>query len=138
MLKDILHEKNITTYKLAKDISEPYSTINDIANGKVDISDCKVKILKKLSDYLGFTMEEAYMKCSTTMEIYSKEYDTCGQVVVKLKKYHLNFLYSDKLQDIELCKVTEGSTMFVKEAALYEMERFIREAKMEEYVCSMK
>ena len=138
MLKEILLEKNITTYKLAKDIGEPYSTLNDIVNGKIDISDCKAKILKKLSEYLGQSMEETYKQCSTTIDIYSKDYNIHGQIVVKLKKYHLCFKYDNQMQDMELCKVTEGSTMFVKEAALYEMERFIKEAKMEEYVCSMK
>lgn len=138
MLKEVLLDKNITTYKLAKDIGEPYSTLNDIVNGKIDISDCKTKILKKLSEYLGQSMEETYKQCSTTVEIYSKDYNIQGQIVVKLKKYHVCFEYDNEMKDIELCKVTEGSTMFVREAALYEMERYIKMLKMEEYECSTK
>ena len=138
MLKEILQERSITTYKLAKDIGEPYSTINDIVNGKVNISDCKSRILKEISEYLGQTMEETYQQCSTEIKIYSGEYGISGTVAVKLKRYHLHFKYGEKEYNVEISKVTEGSTMFVKEAALYEMERIIKSEKLEEYLCSMK
>ncbi len=138
MLKQILEENSISIYKLAKDIDEPYSTINDIVNGKVDIADCKAKILKKLSDYLTLPMEEVYQQCCISIEVQSKEFYTTGYITVKHKKYYLNFQYNNRNYEKEICKVTESSSMYIVEAALYEMEKTIKQIVMEEYICSMK
>lgn len=88
MLKEYLQKRNISTYKLAADIQEPYSTINDIVN-------------------------------------------------VKSKKYYLEFSYLDKKYDVELCKVNENSTYFIKEIAKYELEKWIERMKMEAYICNI-
>ncbi len=138
MLKDFLAKNNISIYKLAKDIGEPYSTINDIVNGKVDIGDCKAKILKKLSDYLVQPMEEIYQQCCISIEVFSKEFNITGYVTVKHKKYYLDFHYNNKHYEELICKVTESSSIYIEEAALYEMEKMIKQIMMEEYVCSMK
>lgn len=137
MLKDVLVEKKITTYRLAKDINEPYSTINDIVNGKVDIADCKVKVLKKISDYLHQPMEITYEQCSLRQGVYSKEYAVWGIIFVKHKKYYVEFTYEDELFELELGKVTEITSMFILEVGLYEMEKKISQSKMEKYICSM-
>lgn len=137
MLKEVLLEKNITTYRLAKDINEPYSTVNDIVNGKVDIADCKSKVLKKISDYLEQPMEITYEQCSLNQGVYSKEYDVLGIISVKHKKYYLEFVYEDEVFDLEMGKVTEITSMFILEVALYEMEKKISQRRMEKYICSM-
>lgn len=138
MLKELLAENHISIYKLAKDIDEPYSTINDIVNGKVDIGDCKVKILKKLSDYLYLPMEEIYEQCCISIEVISKEFHTTGHITVKHKKYYLNFWYGGEPYERPICKVTKSSSEYIMEAALYEMEKLIKQAMIEGYVCSMK
>lgn len=73
-----------------------------------------------------------------TQQIYSKEYDVNGSIVIKDGKYHLRFVYNTILYKKEICKVTESSTMFICEAALYEMEKMIKYEKVEAYLCSMK
>ena len=50
MLKDHLKEKQISIYSMSKACGIPYSTLNDLANGKVDIDNCKVGLLLKISD----------------------------------------------------------------------------------------
>lgn len=137
MLKDVLLEKNITTYRMAKDINEPYSTVNDIVNGKIDIEDCKVKVFKKISEYLNQPMEITYEQCSLRRGVYSKAYDIGGIISVKHKKYYLEFTFNDELYELEICKVTEISSMFILEVALYEMEKVISHRKMEKYICNM-
>lgn len=138
MLKKILEERKISIYKLAKDIGEPYSTINDIVNRKVDIGDCKVKILKKLSDYLAEPMEKIYQQCCILIEVISKEFHITGYITVKYKKFFLDFQYNNRHYEKEICKVTESSSIYIEDAALYEMEKMIRQIMVEEYVCSMK
>lgn len=72
------------------------------------------------------------------IEIYSKKYEVYGSVLEKENEYHLRFAYHGKNFEKKICKVTESSTVFISEAALFEMEGIIREKIVEEYLCSMK
>ena len=48
MLKEYLKKKNKSIYALSKESGVAYSTLNDLANGKVDINQCKVSLLRAL------------------------------------------------------------------------------------------
>lgn len=72
MLKDYLSENKTSVYKLAKAINEPYSTLNDLSNGRYDIDECKVKLLKKTSEYFKISLEEMYIICKKTDEVENK------------------------------------------------------------------
>lgn len=60
MLKDYLNEKKISMYKVSKESGVPYSTLNDLVNGRVDIDSCKVALFLRLSRYLGMSMDALY------------------------------------------------------------------------------
>lgn len=137
MLKDYLTNRNISIYRLAKEIEEPYSTLNDLANGKIDIDECKVKLLRKIAVYFGESMEEMHKVCKNAYNIYSEKYKVAGTVDVKLKTYHIHFNYEDVYHEIEFCKVTEHSSIFIEEAAVYEMEKMISKLEMEKVLCSI-
>jgi len=51
-LKEYLKNQGITTYHLAKAIGMPRTTLEDIVNGKVCLSECKYSTLHKISLYL--------------------------------------------------------------------------------------
>lgn len=57
-INDILLQRGITKYKLAKASGIPYTTINDICSGKTSIDNCSAKTLYKLSKVLGTSMED--------------------------------------------------------------------------------
>lgn len=137
MLKTYLKKRNISTYKLAADIQEPYSTINDIVNGKKSLEDCKFGLVKKIAAYLELSLDELSELGNTSYTITSELVDERGILYVKSKKYCLEFSYLDKIYDVELCKVNENSTYFIKEIARYELEKQVARMKMEAYLCSI-
>ena len=86
-VNEILKQRGMTKYKLAKAGGIPHTTINDICNGKTRIEKCSGETLYKLSRTLGVSMEdlvEDSMEGSTEME-YRSTFDVfksnvCHQV----------------------------------------------------------
>ncbi len=56
-INELLNEKGMTKYKLAKISGVPQSTIADICSGKTDIKKCSAETLYKLAKALNVTME---------------------------------------------------------------------------------
>ena len=137
MLKKYLKKRNISIYKFATDIQEPYSTINDIVNGKKSLDNCKFGLVKKMAEYLNLSLDELSELGNTSYTIISEQINQKGILYVKGKKYCLEFSYLDKIYDMELCKVNENSRYFIKEIAKYELEKQVNRMKMEAYICSI-
>lgn len=57
-LNELMEEKRITKYRLAKESKIPYTTIGDICNGKTDLRKCSAETVYKLANALGITMED--------------------------------------------------------------------------------
>ena len=137
MLKEYLKKRNISIYKLAMDIQEPYSTINDIVNGKKCLDECKFGLVKKIASYLDMTLDELEEVGNTSYIIISSRLQTKGALYVRSKKYCLQFSYLDKFYDIELCKVNENTTYYIKEIAQYELEKQLSRMNMEARICNI-
>ena len=76
MIKELLRQKNISIYKLAAISGIPYSTLNDIVNHKVDISNIRAGIGFKLANILNISMDELYKLCTNQITIFSEDYAT--------------------------------------------------------------
>ena len=73
MINELLKKKKLTKYRLAKDSGIPYSTINDICNGKAHLEKCSAETVYKLSRILDVSMEsllEPYLQPRTSFELY--------------------------------------------------------------------
>jgi len=57
-LKEYLKSQGITTYHLAKAIGMPRTTLEDIINEKVQLSECKYSTLQKISLYLEISVSD--------------------------------------------------------------------------------
>lgn len=86
-VNEILSQRGMTKYKLAKMSGVPYSTINDICSGKTRIEKCSAETLYKLSQPLGVTMEQlmeenrkggAEMEYRDTFDVFKS--NICHQV----------------------------------------------------------
>jgi len=86
-VNEILLQRGMTKYKLAKLSGVPYSTINDICSGKTRIEKCSAETLYKLSQPLGVTMERlmeenrkggAEMEYRDTFDVFKS--NICHQV----------------------------------------------------------
>lgn len=132
MLKDYLKEQNISTYSLAKKIGMPYSTLNDLANGKVNVANCRVGFIKSLAEALNISMDDLYDICSTEKEINISKYNLPAHISVRNKKYYASFEYGGKSFEIPVCEVNEDSTMFINNFAEWDVEDFILEKELED------
>lgn len=60
MLQELLEKRNMTLKALSLQSGIPYATLCDLKNGKKQIDDCSVRVLKALSDALGMEMGDLY------------------------------------------------------------------------------
>ena len=58
MLKELLIEKNLSVYKLAKETNLPYTTVNELVLGKKNINECNVKTIKTLATYFNYSTDK--------------------------------------------------------------------------------
>ncbi|WIF95002.1 helix-turn-helix domain-containing protein [Caminicella sporogenes] len=71
-LKKLLQEKNISGYKLAKEINIPQQTISDYVSGKISFDSMKIGVAKKIADYFGMSLDDFYNKYSSNEKIKIK------------------------------------------------------------------
>ena len=57
-INELMKEKNITKYRLSKNSGIPYTTINDICNGKALLEKCTAETIYRIAKTLGVTMED--------------------------------------------------------------------------------
>ena len=63
LISELMAKQNITTYRLAKNSSVPYATVNDIVNGKAKLEKCSAETIYKISKTLGVSMESLLAPC---------------------------------------------------------------------------
>ena len=134
MLKEYLKKKGISIYALANDCKLPYSTVNDLCNHKVDVENCKAGILRKLSNRLDITMDELYNLLIRRDTIYLDEYNLEAKITVKGKRYHSEFTYDNAHVDLDICKVCESNTKFIRDFALWDTENYLDGKSLEDIV----
>lgn len=81
MINELLKEKNMSIYKLAKKSGVPYATINDICNGKTRIEKCSAETIYKIAKGLEVSMEsliEPYVAERCSFELYKS--NVCHRV----------------------------------------------------------
>ena len=62
-IRDAMRQRNMTIYRLAKESSVPYATLNDICNGKARLEKCSAETIYKLARALDVPMEELLAPC---------------------------------------------------------------------------
>lgn len=132
MLKEYLNDRKISIYSLSKKIGIPYSTLNDICNGKVDIDNCKISIIKKLSDYFNISLDKIYSICfNDDTKVYLKEYNVTGNIYTKNKSYYVSSKYNNEDINIRISNVDKYSKNYIKTMATWLLEDYIKEKEME-------
>lgn len=57
-INEIIEQKHLSKYRIAKDSGIPYTTLNDICSGKTRLEKCSAETVYKLAKHLGVQMEE--------------------------------------------------------------------------------
>jgi len=62
-IRELLNEKNMSVYRLAKMSDVPYATVNDLCNGKTKLEKCSAETVYRLSKAIGIPMETLLAPC---------------------------------------------------------------------------
>lgn len=130
MLKDHLNSYGRSIYAVSKNCGIPYSTLNDLANGKVKIDNCKFGMVRKLAAGLGLSIDELCAICDPGPAVYLNKYDIEVRLDVRGKTYYALFEYMGEKQELPLCRVTEDTKYYIKEILTWRTEAYIRERRM--------
>ena len=130
MLKQYLRECGKSIYSLSGQSNVPYSTLNDLVNGKVAIEQCNAGIVFRIAEALGISMDELYEMCSTERMCVSTSYGVEAEVFVKSKAYYIEFEYEDLPVEIRLCRINEDTQNYVAEIARWRAEEYIRNMRL--------
>ena len=57
MLKKLLKNRNISIYRLSEMSKVPYTTLNELVNGKKKIEDCKIKTVENIANSLNMSID---------------------------------------------------------------------------------
>lgn len=57
MFKEYLKERKLSVYKLSEISNVPYTTLNELINGKKSIEDCKIKTIENIAKALNCSIE---------------------------------------------------------------------------------
>ncbi len=75
MIQEIMQQKNISIYRLAKTTGIPYTTVNDICNGRAHLGRCSAETVYRLAKGLGVSMESLLESClnsRVSFELYRR------------------------------------------------------------------
>ena len=130
MLKEYLANCGRSIYAVSKECGIPYSTLNDLANGKVKIENCKFGMVRDLATGLGLSLDELCGVCASESATFKNRYDVEVRLDVRGKSYYAIFEYMGEEIEMPLCRVTEDTKYYIKEILTWRTEAYIREKRM--------
>lgn len=73
IITELLAKNNMTKYRLSQNSNVPYTTLNDICNGKTNLAKCSAETVYRLASELNVSMEEllkGYIENRCSFELY--------------------------------------------------------------------
>ncbi len=123
-----LLDNKISIKELSQKANIPYSTLNDIVNGKTDINRVRYGYIKTLAKALGLSLEE-FDRLFTRKESVKEDYEFT--INVKNKSYYL--VCENAPKPVYLCKVNELNTFYINTIAKWKYDEIQREKAMFEW-----
>ena len=114
MIKLLLMEKNMKISDLSKKSHVPYSTTNDIINGKVEIDRIQVGVLVRLAAACSMSLDEFYKaaKESSNLPVIEE-----GRILLRNKRFYLEYDIDGEKGTQYIFKANRNTSRYVKEAA---------------------
>ena len=78
-LKKLLKEKKLTSRQLSDLCQIPYSTVNDIINGKRNLAKCTAETVWKLAKQLDLSMEELLIQEEKKLTLDNDTFENTGK-----------------------------------------------------------
>lgn len=127
-LKYYLKEKNIKISDIARNCNIPYTTVNEIINGKIDIDRVQIGTGLKIAKACDLSFEEFYKACKASNTVPCIKN---GKIIRKNKAYYLQYSLSDENGEIYLCKINKTNTHFVKDMAEWTINTMLLNKKQQ-------
>ena len=135
-LNEIIQEKGITKYRLAKESGVPHATLNDLCSGKTRIEKCSAETLYKLAQALVVPMEAFMEKSAETKaeeeRIWAYEYGLPEYLQHDLDAYKeglkngstlMDCLWGELYGSINIAEINDGA--ITPEHADYLRQKFL-------------
>ncbi len=123
-----LVDNNISVKELSQKTRIPYSTLNDIVNGKTDINKVRYGYIKTLAKALGLSLEE-FDSLFALKESVKVDYKFT--INVKNKSYYL--MCEDVKKPVYLCKVNELNSFYINTIAKWKYDEIQRREVLSEW-----
>ena len=137
-INEIILEKGMTKYRLAKLSGVPHTTLNDICNGKTRIEKCSVETIYKLAQVLSVSMEYLIessfeLRDSASERERSFEYGLPEYLQYDLDAYKealangstlMDCLWGELYGSINIAEISEG--VITHEHAEYLRDKYLR------------
>lgn len=137
-INEIILEKGMTKYRLAKLSGVPHTTLNDICNGKTRIEKCSVETIYKLAQVLSVSMEYLIessfeLRDSVSERDRSFEYGLPEYLQYDLDAYKealangstlMDCLWGELYGSINIAEISEG--VITHEHAEYLRDKYLR------------
>ncbi len=124
-LKELCKQNKKSITALAAQCELPYSTVNDIVNGRIALENVAFGKCYKISRALGISMEDMaeYSISPGTIHL-----DEGADIIVRKQQYYLQY----QGKHYYICKVTLDSTPYIEEMALWKMQEIQKKQELEE------
>ena len=93
-------KSGLSMYELAREAGLPYTTINELNRGKLDINHCSVRYVSRLADIFGVTVEEL-INPSSYMDGVGGKYRNIRYTWKKKDRMVLSFVYKKKPVELD-------------------------------------
>ncbi len=144
-IKQYLEDNEISIYKVANNALVAYPTVFNIVNGKVDILNCALGVVKKIADALNLTIDELLILCDKNYSfnifrseqchlvnrmgeidyvidlLEKKKIDHFWRLDMKAEAFYLLAMldYLSRLNDIPICTEYEELRKYKLEKTVY-------------------
>lgn len=125
-LKELCKQKKVSIKELSLKCNLPYSTMNDIINGKKEILNVSLGICLKIASALQISIDEL-VSINPLGFLQTQDFS----VYVKNQSYYINVHTEDTNDVSKICKVNALNTHFIGDMVNAKMQAVYRKEKAE-------
>ncbi len=123
-IEEYLKSRQLNILRVSELSGIPYTTLGDIVRGRTDVDNVSVKVLVKLSEVLGMSMEDVYGLLKDAAP--TPELDEGYSLLVKNGKYYIT---KDGRQSY-LCDNTREYAYYIRDIATTYINNELRAERM--------
>ena len=127
-IKQYLKQKKIKISDIAKQCKIPYTTVNEIINGKIDIDRVQIGTGLLIARTCDLRFNDFYNMCK---ESYALPSIQKGRIVKKNKSYYLQYSLPHESGELYLCKVNPENSFFIKDMAEWTLDTVIKSSDLQ-------